>query len=1287
MRLPLPEAVLVDHPAVPVPYPSTGGLSVLERDGSPVASLPRTERIRAAVQLLAASALLIELELWPGRCGLRDASMSGRNGAMHARLGRLPVPLGPVSRRLGGGESTAIRLARAVCDAVADCVGLPLPQPPSGVSVPGMALEAVLDRLLARLPSPLDPATARSLWAYRWEPPPVPDGGEITLIQAGDVRLAMRLAAASWLMARRRGQSAWLWRCSDDGDTMPLPPTGAGGMLVVAGNPHEGDLAGIDRWVAENGGSAVVVGRLPLGWTAIEPTVTAPPEVGNRLVLVGASAERCCREVERRSTRFDPRSRAEREALTRAASRRFAEVPEEPVAERHGRAEVAIVRRLLALLPDGVPESLLAIHTGLQPERLTAAAQAAGGVGSGGRWRLLEPDPLSCDPLHAEVLALLPPGDPRRLRHAALAGGTSDPLIAWCRERLDDLDGGVVREVLGEIAPGALGQEVQELLVESCLSQLDLAGARAALAGLEDAGREPWVGWMDAVDPPPGHSFRVPETGFGAVNPRCAFEVALRVLRTQRLRGAFSDEARAAAERAIEHMRGALARRCRLELAAVVEPDRLLERSWRRDVVAGHPEIMRRLMHIRALRLEVEGRARPARRLLRLIAEGEDRPGPLGRLQQDLGTVLLGQGRRHDAELYGLRAFRLLSAAGFRHGTRSVLFNLAVADLDALRIKRAEKRFRAAESGPHDRFAEVERVRLELARGRLDAFRRGLEEFVGQGLGADSRFAEAAALLEGVAALLDGDWKRAKRHLVDGGQESESWRALLGGLRGVTPGADRNDGWGVFGAARLLWAFSVHGPSTCRTMAGGLIEEGASGCLALALVEEVIGRQAWIGPRERSQAVASLERAGLDGWARRLSRGAGLDEGFLHAVSDLVDGVRPTSIEPARANAVVEALGVGGLEVLHSGGGATLWRIGDGAPGARVRWGEVEIVPLGGEVGGSAAWRLLEGVLRAVLPSLPVDSDGEVDETGLYGVSEAIAELRRELRELAPTAVTVALFGETGVGKDVAARALHRLSKRPGQLISVNVAAIPGSLLEAELFGSVRGAFTGADRARRGLIQAADGGTLFLDEIGDLDAGLQAKLLRFLESREVRPVGSDRTVRVDVRIVTATHHDLEARMRQGSFRRDLYFRIAGSPIRIAPLRERREDVPVLRALFVDEAVRRDGLPRAVWSAAADAALCAYDWPGNVRELKHVVEVALVRARGGTVAADHLPIEAAVGEVRGGWEESMRAFRIRVLRDALRRTGGNRSAAARELGISRQTLLYHLRELGLGDRDV
>jgi sigma-54-dependent transcriptional regulator len=214
------------------------------------------------------------------------------------------------------------------------------------------------------------------------------------------------------------------------------------------------------------------------------------------------------------------------------------------------------------------------------------------------------------------------------------------------------------------------------------------------------------------------------------------------------------------------------------------------------------------------------------------------------------------------------------------------------------------------------------------------------------------------------------------------------------------------------------------------------------------------------------------------------------------------------------------------------------------------------------------------------------------------------------------------------------------------------------------------------------LVAAAEGGTLFLDEIGDLDPPIQVKLLRFLESQEIRPVGSDRTRKVDVRIVSATHRDLKRRVRDGVFRHDLYYRLGGTTILIPPLRERPGDLADLRDHFERLAVLRHGLKPARWSNEAIDALGRYRWPGNVRELRHVIDVALVRAAGGPVGLEHLQISSDVDPTANTWEAAQFEFRSRFLEAALHRHGGNRSATARELGISRQALLYHLRNLGL-----
>jgi two-component system NtrC family response regulator len=284
--------------------------------------------------------------------------------------------------------------------------------------------------------------------------------------------------------------------------------------------------------------------------------------------------------------------------------------------------------------------------------------------------------------------------------------------------------------------------------------------------------------------------------------------------------------------------------------------------------------------------------------------------------------------------------------------------------------------------------------------------------------------------------------------------------------------------------------------------------------------------------------------------------------------------------------------------------------------------------------------------------------------------------------QLGPTDIAVLLTGETGVGKEVVAESLHQASRRTGRFVPVNIAAIPTELLEAELFGSVRGAFTGADRARSGLVQAARSGTLFLDEVGDMAASLQVKLLRFLESREVRAVGSTVFERVDVRVVSATHQDLEAGVRHKWFRPDLYYRLASASIAIPPLRNRKPDITLFRRLFVREVVDRLGVPECRWDRSADRALEGYHWPGNIRELRHIVEVAVIKADGEAVTAESLKLQGQDSGAPSRWDEALCDFRREFLSAALQRNDGNRTATARELGISRQTVLYHVRNLGL-----
>jgi DNA-binding NtrC family response regulator len=302
------------------------------------------------------------------------------------------------------------------------------------------------------------------------------------------------------------------------------------------------------------------------------------------------------------------------------------------------------------------------------------------------------------------------------------------------------------------------------------------------------------------------------------------------------------------------------------------------------------------------------------------------------------------------------------------------------------------------------------------------------------------------------------------------------------------------------------------------------------------------------------------------------------------------------------------------------------------------------------------------------------DFSGPVE--GLVGRSPAIQQLSALIKRIAPTPSTVLLLGESGVGKEVAARALHQMSPRAARpFVPVNCAAVSAELIESELFGHVRGAFTGATDNRNGLFYYASGGTLFLDEIGDLPLGLQTKLLRVLEERSIRPVGSSREVPVDVRVVAATNRDLRAEVEAGRFREDLFYRLEVLTLAIPPLRQRREDVPVLAAHFSALLAARLGLPALPITPAVAARLSAYAWPGNVRELRNLVERSLILGA-------FPDAEAAVGNHRG---EPLPVTLVDVARRhilaVLEQCGGNKTRAAALLGVSRKTLERKAAEWG------
>jgi transcriptional regulator with PAS, ATPase and Fis domain len=286
---------------------------------------------------------------------------------------------------------------------------------------------------------------------------------------------------------------------------------------------------------------------------------------------------------------------------------------------------------------------------------------------------------------------------------------------------------------------------------------------------------------------------------------------------------------------------------------------------------------------------------------------------------------------------------------------------------------------------------------------------------------------------------------------------------------------------------------------------------------------------------------------------------------------------------------------------------------------------------------------------------------------------------------VAPIDTTVLVYGESGTGKEFIVRMIHEQSPRAGApFVSINCAALTETLLESELFGHVRGAFTGASRDKAGLFEVAGVGTIFLDEIGEVAPTIQAKLLRALQEREVRRVGAERTIKVNARVVAATNRDLKDAVAKGAFREDLYFRLAAFIITVPPLRERREDIPALVHEFVRRSAAR--LKKEIKTVSADAmtALIDYEWPGNVRELEHAIERAAILAHGSTITRKELPPEVSQRKksAPSGDPLNLRSQERELIRRALERFKGNRKRAAAALNISTVTLWRKMKEYDL-----
>ncbi len=313
----------------------------------------------------------------------------------------------------------------------------------------------------------------------------------------------------------------------------------------------------------------------------------------------------------------------------------------------------------------------------------------------------------------------------------------------------------------------------------------------------------------------------------------------------------------------------------------------------------------------------------------------------------------------------------------------------------------------------------------------------------------------------------------------------------------------------------------------------------------------------------------------------------------------------------------------------------------------------------------------------------------EVDKTRapakMIGRSPAMERVFEVIRQVAPSKATVLIQGESGTGKEVAAKAIHTMSTRAEKpFVAVHCAALSPQLLESELFGHEKGAFTGANERRIGRFEQASGGTLFLDEIGEIDPMVQVKILRVLGEKTFERVGGNQTHTADVRLIAATNRDLTAMVAEGTFREDLYYRLHVVPLQMPPLREHPEDIPLLTSAFLKEMGKEHGKPAQHFSPEAIAALTTYSWPGNIRELKAAVEHAVVLGTGEELNITDLP--AALQIIRSSITPSdslnLAEVEISLIRKALAETGENRTLAAKKLGISRRTLHRHLSQLGI-----
>jgi DNA-binding NtrC family response regulator len=742
-----------------------------------------------------------------------------------------------------------------------------------------------------------------------------------------------------------------------------------------------------------------------------------------------------------------------------------------------------------------------------------------------------------------------------------------------------------------------------------------------------------------------------------------------------------------------ERLENALTRACVLSLQGRFDEEKALYEAWRPAVARSGEEILiARLLAREALGLSDRREfAAAAARLEQASEVLRDDPVERTRVLIDLAATFYHSGRAGRCDRLLEEAIASAALAGREDLSRTARANRLELLINRGEWTRADAEARAlAASARQDRddlrllVAMHQSSRLALRTGDLERAAR--------------ENAEARALAAAVRDRLEiGElWLEEGDRLVYSGNPEAARRAY------ETAAADPPDRCDTERLARERLA-EMENPDPDDARSAALEELFRRDAYAAA--ESVARRHAVL--RASGGSLAQAWRSRAEHALRSQGGGALADAVFgptgAAAAPAAGGGLRALRSSVARALAgedaepALEPLGLQALEI-RDGEGRRLARLGlsepHPLPSSALRTLHagnttyaLEVWPRPAESLMDAIALLLETLLFRVPPA---DAPGEHSSgwrrLGIIAADASMEEPYRRLILFAAQPVTVLVLGESGTGKEAVARAVHSLSARASRpFIAVNVAAIPAPLLESELFGHARGAFTGADRERRGLIEDADSGTVFFDEIGDLAPSLQAKLLRALQEGEIRRVGETRPRRVDVRVVSATARDLAREVQAGRFREDLYYRLHVAVIPLPPLRRRGRDVFLLARHFLDRYAGEYARGRLRFAPEALAAIGVHGWPGNVRELQNAVaQAAALAAPDGLLTAEMLPepIRRARGAAADAVDYRSRvdAHRRDLICEALERTGGNRSRAARDLGLSRQALLYLIREL-------